>query len=290
MIKGSCMCAGVQYEIHGELGDITHCHCPTCRKAHASAFSSVAPVDADKLVITKGEELIRYYESSPGKRRYFCSNCGSHLYSKREDQDHCLIRLGCIDDDPGSRSAQHIFMRYQAPWYDLHESLPEFYEWPSESEPPASEPAPELAGFLEEMQALLTIASRKATATSLLLIELADTVGETDDDAVLGEILNNIRNSDSVASLGGNEFAVLLPYTGANASMVLAERIRNTMRHLHPETDIAIGAATLEADRIDRDNLQAGIDAVLRMAESAIRHVMAASPRTPTHFNSLKRA
>ena len=44
MIKGSCMCGKVTYVIKGEIGDITHCHCTTCRKAHGSAFSSVEGV------------------------------------------------------------------------------------------------------------------------------------------------------------------------------------------------------------------------------------------------------
>ncbi|WP_438269521.1 GFA family protein [Neptunomonas phycophila] len=38
MITGSCLCGNVSYEISGEVGDIVHCHCVTCRKAHGAAF------------------------------------------------------------------------------------------------------------------------------------------------------------------------------------------------------------------------------------------------------------
>ncbi|WP_438269777.1 GFA family protein [Neptunomonas phycophila] len=38
MITGSCLCGKVSYEISGEVGDIVHCHCVTCRKAHGAAF------------------------------------------------------------------------------------------------------------------------------------------------------------------------------------------------------------------------------------------------------------
>jgi len=82
--NGSCLCGNVKYEIRGDLGDIIHCHCTTCRKAHASAFSSVAPVDVDDFKVTSGSELLKFYESSPGKKRYFCSNCGSQIYAHRE--------------------------------------------------------------------------------------------------------------------------------------------------------------------------------------------------------------
>ena len=47
MITGSCLCGEVTYEISGKVGDIVHCHCQTCRKAHGAAFSSVAAVDDD---------------------------------------------------------------------------------------------------------------------------------------------------------------------------------------------------------------------------------------------------
>ena len=40
MLKGSCLCGGVKYEIDGELGAVTNCHCSLCRKMSGSAFSS----------------------------------------------------------------------------------------------------------------------------------------------------------------------------------------------------------------------------------------------------------
>ena len=49
MIKGSCLCSEVTYSISGSIGEITHCHCKTCRKAHGTAFSSVAAVQIDEF-------------------------------------------------------------------------------------------------------------------------------------------------------------------------------------------------------------------------------------------------
>lgn len=131
MIKGSCMCGKVNYVIHGQIGAITHCHCTTCRKAHASAFSSVAAVQIEDFELTSGKDLIKCYQSSPDKRRCFCSNCGSHIFAHREGQNHYLLRLGTLDDDPGVRPANHIWISLKAPWYDLDTdcSLPKFDEW-----------------------------------------------------------------------------------------------------------------------------------------------------------------
>lgn len=135
MIKGSCLCAQVTYTIDGRLGPITHCHCRTCRKAHAAAFSSVAAVKADDFNITTGKELLKAFESSPGKQRYFCSNCGSHIYAHRRGQAHYVLRLGTLDEDPGVRPKEHIWLSEKAPWYDIDTDchLARHAQWPTQS-------------------------------------------------------------------------------------------------------------------------------------------------------------
>src|SRR4029079_17510517 len=83
MLKGSCLCGSVHYEVDAPAGPIVHCHCETCRKAHGSAFSSVSPVPRDAFRWTKGEDLLAAFESSPGKFRRFCSKCGSQIIAER---------------------------------------------------------------------------------------------------------------------------------------------------------------------------------------------------------------
>lgn len=43
-MKGSCLCGAVAYEIDQLDMPIGHCHCHTCRKAHAAAYTSTAGV------------------------------------------------------------------------------------------------------------------------------------------------------------------------------------------------------------------------------------------------------
>lgn len=131
MIRGSCMCGKIAYKINGNIGEITHCHCTTCRKAHGSAFSSVAAVQIDQFAFTSDENLIKCHQSSPGKSRCFCSNCGSHIYAHRENQKHYVLRLGTLDDDPMIKATNHIWVSLKAPWYEIEEDykLPQFREW-----------------------------------------------------------------------------------------------------------------------------------------------------------------
>ena len=64
----------------------------------------------------RGEELIRFYESSPGEHRGFCSACGSNIFTKFEARPHELgLALGILDDDPGNRPACHVFVGSKAP-------------------------------------------------------------------------------------------------------------------------------------------------------------------------------
>ena len=128
MINGSCLCGAVTYTITGTIGEITHCHCKACRKAHGSAFSSVASVqDSDFHLLNK--DKLKSYESSIGKHRYFCSNCGSQIYAKRQDTAHIILRLGSLDSEIDSPEKEHIWVSEKANWYCLNSQLPEREEF-----------------------------------------------------------------------------------------------------------------------------------------------------------------
>ena len=80
--KGSCLCSGIKYEINGELIGTMNCHCSMCRKAQGSAFRTRASVKKANFKFLQGEKLLKYYESSPGEYRSFCSVCGSTIITK----------------------------------------------------------------------------------------------------------------------------------------------------------------------------------------------------------------
>ena len=53
MIRGSCLCGAVQFEVE-KVRSLTHCHCANCRKLTGAAFASYAHVDADKKTYPNG--------------------------------------------------------------------------------------------------------------------------------------------------------------------------------------------------------------------------------------------
>jgi hypothetical protein len=128
VITGSCLCGGVRLRITGKLGPAGFCHCSQCRKANGSAFASNAPVRAKYVEVdAERADLVREYESSPGKFRAFCSRCGSPLYSRRDSEPELRrLRLGLLDGDPGRRPSGHVWVGSKAPWYEITDALPRF--------------------------------------------------------------------------------------------------------------------------------------------------------------------
>jgi len=98
-----------------------------CRKAHGSAFRSCARVNSADFKITQGDELIKFYESSPGNHRGFCSVCGSPIVS-RFNYDHSRygLPLGALDDAPGVKPDIHVYVADKAPWFDIADAHPQY--------------------------------------------------------------------------------------------------------------------------------------------------------------------
>jgi hypothetical protein len=132
MLHGSCLCRGIRYEINGKLADTLNCHCSMCRKAHGAAFRSRARVRSADFRLTSGEELLTFFESSPGTHRGFCRVCGSPIVSKFDAYPALLgLPLGALDDDPGVRPQMHVYVASKAPWFTITDDLPQFAELPA---------------------------------------------------------------------------------------------------------------------------------------------------------------
>jgi len=131
VLRGSCLCGGLCYEITGPLRGALNCHCSMCRKAHGAAFRSRAAVARSDFRWVTGDALLAGYRSSPGTTRTFCRVCGSNLISIFDDAPEVLgLALGTLDDDPGVRPGCHVFVASKAPWHDITDSLPRYDQLP----------------------------------------------------------------------------------------------------------------------------------------------------------------
>ena len=129
MLEGRCLCGDVQYEYDGDITEVAICHCSQCRKAQGTPFVTNAPVETDKLRFVSGDDSLKSYFASENKRRVFCSNCGSPIFSQLVDMpEKVRLRLGTVTS-PVTRSPDyHIFHDSRVDWFDGVESLPIYAE------------------------------------------------------------------------------------------------------------------------------------------------------------------
>lgn len=128
--RGSCLCRRVQYQINGPLTDVLNCHCSMCRKLHASAFRTRAKVASKDWTWISGEEFVKFYESSSGEHKGFCSECGSSLLTRFDENPEVFgFPLGTLDTDPGVQAQRHVFVGSKAPWFSITDQLPQHEEY-----------------------------------------------------------------------------------------------------------------------------------------------------------------
>lgn len=126
MVSGSCCCGKVSYQYHGEIDEVSMCHCTLCQKAQGGPMVAVCPISADQLEI-QGAGFLSRYESSEGKFRVFCRHCGSPIYSENKQLPGIKrLRLGTLDQPINPRKRYHKFVDSKATWFEIGDDLPQF--------------------------------------------------------------------------------------------------------------------------------------------------------------------
>ncbi len=129
MIRGSCLCGGVRFEITRAAGPFELCHCNRCRKVSGSAYVAGLKVDAKDFRLVDGKELIKTFEAPiieapPAYRQSFCSNCGCPVPNETR-AGSWYVPAGALDDDPNVRPDKHIYVELKAPWDTITGDLPQ---------------------------------------------------------------------------------------------------------------------------------------------------------------------
>jgi hypothetical protein len=131
VIRGSCLCGGVRFELDEAAGPFELCHCNRCRKVSGSAFMAGLGVRREAFRWRAGRELIASYEAAileapPPYRVCFCSRCGSPVPDPENASDWFEIPAGLLDDDPRLEPDKHIFVELRAGWHTITDTLPQF--------------------------------------------------------------------------------------------------------------------------------------------------------------------
>jgi len=63
MVKGSCLCGSVKYQVTGETKRFYHCHCLRCRKATGTGHASnLLMTPQTSITWLQGEDMLKRYK------------------------------------------------------------------------------------------------------------------------------------------------------------------------------------------------------------------------------------
>jgi len=123
-LAGRCLCGTVHYAVADEFTYALNCHCADCRRGTGSAFKPFAGIERHKLALTQGgDQILIHGEANAGD--IHCGKCGSFLYSVVREGMFVHVTLGTLVDDPSIRPSAHIFVGSKAPWFTIHDDLPQ---------------------------------------------------------------------------------------------------------------------------------------------------------------------
>jgi hypothetical protein len=133
ILRGSCLCGTVTYEVRGPFLRFAHCHCLRCCKATGSAHATNLYVAPDRFAWTSGSESAVRFDL-PTARSFattFCKHCGSPLPHHTRSGREIVVPAGSLDAAPSMAPRARIFWDSRRPW-SCADDLPrhsEYADW-----------------------------------------------------------------------------------------------------------------------------------------------------------------
>lgn len=118
--RGSCLCGAVTFSLAWPSKWVAHCHCSMCRRAHGAAFVTWVGVESGQFSLEDPDGLLRWYTSSPGAERGFCSRCGSSMLFRSERwPGEMHVAVANLDEGADRAPMAHVFWDTHVDWADV---------------------------------------------------------------------------------------------------------------------------------------------------------------------------
>jgi hypothetical protein len=127
VIHGACLCGQVGFDVE-EPKDMGVCYCTRCTRWTGASGNTVLVVGSNDFHVTKGQDVIKQYKEEGFAVRYFCSNCGSGVYT--DGGEVYYVPAGVLRDVTLT-PAWHIQVANKADWYEIAGDAPQFAEYPA---------------------------------------------------------------------------------------------------------------------------------------------------------------
>lgn len=126
-LTGRCACGQVRFAVSAPLESARYCHCRNCQRRTGTSSSANARVRADALAVLDGESLLRSWQPAGGQAKWYCAECGGHLFSRPDGGEHVFVRMGALDADPGIRPEYRQWVSSAVSWETISDDgLPRF--------------------------------------------------------------------------------------------------------------------------------------------------------------------
>jgi hypothetical protein len=134
-LTGHCLCGAVTYTVNAEPLAAAVCHCADCQRQTSSPFSAVAVVPRAALEV-QGETLASFAttgsDHGQATERFFCSACGSPIYSaSAASPDFAYVKAGSLDDASWMEPGIEVWTSSAQPWSPRFEQAAQFERGPS---------------------------------------------------------------------------------------------------------------------------------------------------------------
>lgn len=120
VLRGSCLCGKVRFELSEPPTNFYTCHCRRCRKITGSsnAANLFAPLNSIRWI--QGEDIVASFVLSPETffNSAFCSACGSPVPRRARSGDFIIVPAGCPDDEPTLAPGSTIFWSDRASCFE----------------------------------------------------------------------------------------------------------------------------------------------------------------------------
>ena len=95
MIKGSCHCGKVTFELQGEIRAAVECNCSICRMRGALWHGAT---EAELKILSGEADLALYQFGTKTAKHWFCRHCGvSPFVRPRLDPTRWAVNIRCLE-------------------------------------------------------------------------------------------------------------------------------------------------------------------------------------------------
>ena len=126
---GGCLCRAVRFRISVPPLLATACHCASCQKRSASAYSLALTVPAAGFAVTEGEPDLG--QGASPNQHFFCPGCKNWLFMRLDALGVVNVRPTMLDEHGWFRPYIEIFTAEKLVWA----ATPAVHSFPTQPDP-----------------------------------------------------------------------------------------------------------------------------------------------------------